>query len=71
MYPNLNAEMARRNIKAKEIADVLGMETTSVYPILSGDRKLTVSRALAIKRALFPNLSLEYLFAEDGEEGNR
>ena len=71
MYPNLNAEMARRNIKPKNIAELLNIEATSVYSILQGKRKLSVGRAWKIKKAFFPDLSLEYLFYEDSEEAAR
>lgn len=67
MFQNLKAEMARRNLKAKDIAAAIGVETTSVYQILNGDRKLSIARAFAIKKALFPDLPMEYLFAEDDE----
>lgn len=71
MYPNLNAEMARRNIKPKNIAELFDMEVTSVYSILQGKRKLSVGRAWEIKKAFFPDLPIDYLFAEDGEEAAR
>lgn len=64
-YPNLKAEMARREIKAATIAKLLGIDTNNVYPLLNGRRKLSVSRAIRIRRAFFPDLEFEYLFDED------
>ena len=67
VYPNLNAEMARHAIKVKDVADLLGMELNSAYQLLNGKRKMTVGRAYAIKKAFFPDLSIDYLFQEGPE----
>ena len=64
-FPNLRAEMARHGVKASAIAKELDIDANNVYPLLNGSRKMTVGRAIKIKKAFFPDESLEYLFSEE------
>ena len=71
MYPNLRAEMARRDISIKDIALLLNCSVSTVYAKMSPDDKteFTLSEADSIKNALneklpFENTSdlMKYLF---------
>lgn len=65
MFPNLKAEMARRNIKVKDLASSIGVAPKTVYNRLSGRTEFTLSEMLTIKRHYFPDLTLDYLFNKD------
>lgn len=71
MYPNLRAEMARRDISIKDIASLLNCSVSTVYAKMSAEDKteFTLSEADIIKNALneklpFENTSdlMDYLF---------
>ena len=62
MYPNLRAEMARYNIKAASLAELLEISYDSVINKLNGKTDFTRSEIFKIRDNCFPNLKLEYLF---------
>lgn len=63
MYPNLNAELARRNIKRSQIAhDLFNGRVASVSDKLNGRYPLLLSEAIMIKNKYLPELELGYLF---------
>lgn len=68
VYPNLAAEMARVGVTKENIAEVLGIHVSGVYLMLDGKRKFPITRAKKVRDALFPGLTLDYLF--DPAEGN-
>lgn len=63
MFRNLIAEMARNNISNNDIAECLQVGEKTVRNYLSGRSKIPWEKALKIKRDLFPELDMEYLFA--------
>ena len=65
MYKNLEAEMVRKGISRKDIADVLGVRYGTVIEKLSGKYEFKLKEAFAIKKEIFPNLDIEYLFEKD------
>jgi len=68
MYPNLNAELARRNIKRTDIAkDLFNGRTATVSDKLNGRYPLQLSEAIKIKKRYFPELELGYLFELENE----
>ncbi|GEM04481.1 hypothetical protein HMI01_14690 [Halolactibacillus miurensis] len=68
MYPNLNAELARRNIKRTDIAkDLFNGRTATVSDKLNGRYPLQLSEAIKIKKRYFPELELGYLFEPEKE----
>lgn len=68
MYPNLNAELARRNIKRSDIArDLFNGRTATVSDKLNGRYPLLLSEAVRIKNQYFPELELGYLFEPEKE----
>jgi hypothetical protein len=62
MFPNLRAEMARKNIKAINLAKILNISYDSVINKLNGKTDFTRTEIFKIKDSCFPNLGLEYLF---------
>jgi plasmid maintenance system antidote protein VapI len=67
---NLKAEMARDNIKAKEIAEFLKVRQATVYDKLNGHFDFTVNEAFKIKRRFFPQHDIEYLFEKEEVEND-
>ncbi|MEW4290073.1 helix-turn-helix transcriptional regulator [Rossellomorea marisflavi] len=67
MLNNLKAEMARKNIKGKDVAQFLGVRQATIYDKLNGHYGFSFYEALAIKNCFFPEYDLEYLFKQDNE----
>ena len=65
MYPNLRAEMARKNISTVELAEKCGMATTTMYDKVNGKTPITLDNAIAIKKALDVDMPVEVLFAKE------
>lgn len=63
MYPNLKAEMARNNIEIKMIMDVTGKSRGAVSNNLNGRGSFSIDEAIKIRNAIFPDASIDYLFA--------
>ena len=61
-YINLEAEMVRKGMSKKDIAETLGVRIATVYNKLSGKHPFTLDEALKIKNKHFPGFTLEYLF---------
>lgn len=71
MLTNLKAEMARKNLVAKNVAVVLGTKRLStVYDKINGRSPFTFDEAYKIQKQLFPDHSLGYLFANEEVEHN-
>lgn len=63
MYPNLKAEMARKAITQKELAEFLGKSTVTVGNWMGGNSGgFPIEAALRMKHELFPECSVDYLF---------
>lgn len=65
MFPNLFAEMARRDITRGALAEAVGVTPTTMGLKLKGEAPITLAEALQIKRAIDDNLGLEYLFSTE------
>lgn len=63
MYPNLEAELARRKITKRSIAKKIHKTPTTLSLKLSGKAKLTLPECIEIRDALDESLQLDYLFA--------
>ena len=63
MYPNLNAEIARKGIVRKEIAEGLGISPSTLSLKLNGKAIVTLREAATIKRILNVNMPIEELFS--------
>lgn len=66
MFNNLNAEIARYSLKTADLAKLLGVSLKTVTNKLDGKTEFTLSEIKKIA-SLFPNVSITYLFAENGE----
>jgi hypothetical protein len=64
MFPNLKAEMARKNIDGITISAVLGCNPKTFSCKLNGKTEFTRSEIFTIQRECFPNFTVEYLFSE-------
>lgn len=62
MFPNLKAEMARRNISINEISNVLGVSEKTVRNYLNGKSKISWFDVIKIQNSFFPELKVGYLF---------
>ncbi len=62
MYPNLNAELARRGLSRRELAALIGRTPGTLSLKLSGKATLTLPEAARIKEVLGSTLPLEVLF---------
>lgn len=65
MYPNLNAELSRRDLTVEKLALLIGMNYNTLRLKLKGERRLTFSEALSIKQALNVTIPLEVLFSTE------
>lgn len=65
MYKNLEAELARRNLNRKDIANKLGITLGTLCLKLNGKANLTLPEAKKIKCILECDLSIDYLFEDD------
>lgn len=68
MYPNVRAEMARRKITLEILATELGRPVPTLSLKLNGKSPLLFEEAVAIKKALGIDMTLEELFNTDFEE---
>jgi hypothetical protein len=68
MYRNLEAEMARKGLSKREVAEGIGMNR---YPTfiekMNGNYKFKLDEAVAIRDNFFPDLTLDYLFENTKE----
>lgn len=67
MYGNLLAEIARKNLRKKDIAKEAEIQVFAFSKKLNGKKDFTVEEADRIHDLFFPELSLHYLFAWDGD----
>ena len=65
MYPNLNAERARKGITLDTLADALGVTVGTVSLKLSGKAPITVAEAKVIKATIGVDMPLDELFSEE------
>jgi plasmid maintenance system antidote protein VapI len=71
MYCNLKAEMARHGIKVKDIAELLNVRRATVSEKINGKYRFYCDEALKIKKAFFPNYSVEYLFESNHDSDGK
>ena len=67
MFKNLEAEMIRSSVSSENIAEVIGKSYNTTRAKIVGTRPFTIDEAMAIKKTLFPNNSIDYLFATESE----
>ena len=62
MFPNLRAEMARKEIKTKHIMELLGVSLRTAENRLNGRVPLNLPEMLKIRDGFFPEMTIDYLF---------
>lgn len=62
LFPNLEAEMARRKITQAKLAEILEVTPTTLSFKLSGKSTLSLKECVKIKNTVFPDKTLDYLF---------
>ena len=65
MYPNLEAELKRRNIKRTTLADYLGISISTMSEKMQGNSDFSLGVAKKIKDFLGVDIPLEILFMTD------
>jgi len=67
-YYNLMAEMARKNIKQKDIANLLEVAVSGASDRIRGKQKITFDEAIKIQGAFFPDIDIKYLFSREAQQ---
>ncbi len=60
-YPNLVAEMTRRNISIKDVANIIERSPDTVSNWLRGKGDFPIGKAFKIQETFFPTYSIAYL----------
>jgi len=61
-YPNLIAEMTRRNVSTKDIAGAIGRSPDTVSNWLRGKGDFPIGKAFKVQETFFPAYTIAYLF---------
>lgn len=64
---NLDAEMARQKITKTMLAEKIHKTPTTLSLKLNGKAPLSLAECVKIKNIINPNISIDYLFATEGE----
>lgn len=67
VYPNLAGEIARRGIKKKAIANVLGISERAFRNKMCGKTEFTWPEVQTLNTTYFPDVETVVLFARDKE----
>jgi len=67
MLHNLLAEMAKKNIKKKDIAQALDIDNKTLWNKLNGVTQFKATELLAVRDTYFPDCDIEYLFKTEKE----
>lgn len=62
MFPNLDAEMARKKITKKSLAEKINKTPTTLSLKLNGKAPITLTECIEIKKAIGTNCTVDYLF---------
>lgn len=62
MFPNLEAEMARKGLVQSDLAKALHINISTINAKLKVSGRLKFTEARCIRDRFFPDLSLDYLF---------
>lgn len=65
MFPNLDAEMARKKITKSALAKQIHKTPTTLSLKLNGKAPLTLNECVEIKNVVNPECTVDYLFATD------
>ena len=65
MFPNLNAEMARKKLTIKDLSELAEIQYDTLKNKCSGTTEFKRVEMFRIKKKVFPELSIDYLFATE------
>ena len=68
MFKNLKAEMVRKGITNETIAEILNINVCTVSAKLNSYNRLKFDEAKKIQQDLFPECTVDYLFATEWGE---
>ena len=68
MFFNLNSEMGRAKLNIKKLAEISGINYESLKLKLRGVTEFKLCEMMAIKQNVFPDKTLDYLFAIDEQK---
>lgn len=71
IYRNLSAEMARKKIMTKDIADALNISNAAASKKLNKPDGLKLMECKLIQEKFFKDSPLDYLFQTDTEQSSR
>lgn len=66
MFPNLEAELKRKNIKRADLAQLLNCSVGTISEKMTGGSAFSFDAAVKIKKFIGVDIALEELFANDG-----
>lgn len=69
MYSFLRGEMIRSGISIVSLAEAIGISEKSMRNKIKGDTDFTWPEAMAIRRIVNPDMTMEELFKTDNERG--
>lgn len=64
VFPNLRAELARKNISNMELSSLIGKSPMDLRSKMIGESEFTLWEIYRIKKHLFPDLTIDYLFSK-------
>ena len=67
MFYNLNAEMGRAKLTIKKLAELSGINYESLKLKLRVVTEFKLREMVAIKKRVFPDKTLDYLFATESD----
>ncbi len=70
MCSSLRAEMARYQIKDKDVSELLGIDRKTFYLKVTGKSGFTNKEMGKIRDHFFPNMTIDFLFFEDAPDLN-
>ena len=65
MFPNLNAEMGRKKLTIKSLSEETGIPYETLKNKFSGNTEFKRKEMYLIKKEVFPNCTIDYLFATE------
>ena len=68
MYPNLNAEMARKNVTQIDISEKLNISYSTVSDKINGKKDFKLKECKDIISKLLPGNTIDYLFQTKSSE---
>ena len=70
-FANLRAEMARKNINTRDIAQAIQVARSTAGYKLARKQPITIDEAFMIVDTLFPEYDIRYLFAEAAQKNEQ